>query len=191
MLAPDHQLYTHEEYFALEAQSEAKNEYHQGQIVAMAGASLEHNRIAGNIFNVISNSIKAKPCEVFMSDLRVWIEKNNRYVYPDVTVVCGKPQLLEGRPDTITNPQIIIEVLSETTESIDRGDKFRAYWTLDPLAEYILIDQYRRRVEYFRRLDEKTWELRVLTKQDDVLALQSIAIDIPLPAIYRNVTWEE
>ncbi len=156
----------------------------------MTGASLAHNRIAGNIFTGINNAIDTQPCEAFMSDLRVWIAKENRYTYPDVIVVCGKPQLLERRTDTIVNPTIIIEVLSQSTESIDRSDKFRAYWTLDTLVEYVLIDQYRSRVEYFHQLDEKTWELRVFTKMSDALMLRAIETDIPLSKIYRNVSWE-
>ncbi len=182
-------FYTPEEYFAMEA--EYKSEYHHGEVVAMAGASPNHNRISGNVFRVIGNALEDKPCEVFMNDLRLWVEQKNQATYPDVMVVCEGLKFADGRMDTITNPQIIIEVLSKSTEAYDRSDKFHAYWTLETLKEYVLIDQYRIRVEYFRRLDEKTWELRIFTQLDDLLSLKSIEIKIPLDKIYHKVTWEE
>ena len=188
MLAKERHFYTHEEYFALEEKAEYKSEYRQGEIVAMAGASANHNRISGNVFNALSNTIESKPCEVFMSDLRLWIEKKDLYTYPDVMAICGGLRFAKRRTDTVTNPKVIIEVLSESTEAYDRSDKFRAYWTLDSFEEYVLIDQYRVHVEYFRRMSEKEWLLRVLTKTDDVLKLESIDVEIPLGKIYRNVT---
>jgi len=184
------QRYTPQEYLLREEKAEYKSEYYQGKIVALAGASINHNRIIGNIFNTLSNSIASEPCEVFMSDLRVWIEARNRYVYPDVAVVCGEIDFAEGRDDTITNPKIIIEVLSASTENYDRGDKFRAYWALDSLEEYILVDQYRMRVEYFRQVNERDWFLRVFTKVEEALELKSVGVEIPLEQIYRNVTWD-
>ena len=113
------------------------------------------------------------------------------YTYPDVMVVCGEPEFLEGRSDTIINPKVILEVLSKSTAAYDRSDKFHAYWSLDSFDEYVLIDQYRVHVEYFRRESEKIWELDVLTDIDDVLHLKSIEIEIPLSKIYRNVKWAE
>ena len=106
-------------------------------------------------------------------------------------VICGEPDFIEGRTDTITNPKVIIEVLSKSTAEYDRSDKFHAYWTLDAFEEYVLIDQYRLQVEYFRRVEEKQWELQVFTQMDDRLALKSIAVQIPLNVIYRNITWDE
>ncbi len=106
-------------------------------------------------------------------------------------VVCAKPELVAGRTDTIINPKIIIEVLSKSTAGYDRGDKFQAYWTVDTVEEYVLIDQYRVHVEYFRPVSDKEWLLRVLTKADDVLKLESIEVEIALNKIYRNVTGAE
>jgi Uma2 family endonuclease len=187
MLAQKDHFYTHQEYFAFEEKSEYKNEYRQGEIVAMAGGSANHNRIAGNVFNVLSSAIESKPCEVFISDLRLWAEKKDLYTYPDVMVICGGLEFVEGRTDTITNPKVIIEVLSKSTEAYDRSDKFQAYWSLDSFEEYVLIDQYRVHVEYFRRTSDKEWILRVLTKTDDILKLESIGVEISLNTIYRNV----
>ena len=191
MLTKQHRTYTREEYLLLEEKAEYKSEYRQGKIVAMAGASLNHNRIVSNMHAALYNAIEAKSCEVFMSDLRLWIEKRRLYTYPDVTVICDEPEFVEDRTDTIINPKIIIEVLSKSTESYDRGDKFHAYWTLDTFEEYVLVDQYRVHVEYFRKIDEKIWEIIVLTRADETLTLKSIEIEIPLGKIYRNVEFEE
>lgn len=175
-----------EAYFDFEEQAEYKSEYHQGQIRAMAGTSWKHNQILVNVSSKLVELLADKPCQIAISDIKLAIESENRYTYPDIMIICGQPQFIEGRNDTIVNPEVIIEILSESTEKIDRGDKFRAYWTLDSLKEYVLIDQYRLRVEYFRQLDEKTWELRVLTRPDDQLTLQSLEISLPLNVIYRN-----
>ena len=191
MLARERHVYTHAEYFALEEQAEVRNEYWQGDLVAMTGGSLNHNRIAGNAYTALNNALAGESCEAFIGDVRVWIEQKDIFTYPDVMVICGQPELLEGRIDTITNPKIIVEVLSESTVGYDRSDKFQAYWTLDSLAEYVLIDQYRVRVEYFRRVSEKEWRLLVLTRPDEILTLESVGVEIPLDAIYRHVTWEQ
>jgi Uma2 family endonuclease len=190
MLGKEQNLPTFEEYLTLEEKAAYKSEYHQGQIVAMAGASLAHNRIVSNLHAALYNALQTKPCAVFASDLRLWIEQANRAVYPDIMVICGEPRLVAGRTDTVTNPQIIIEVLSKSTAEEDRSDKFQAYWSLDTFAEYALVDQYRSRVEYFRRVNEKLWELLVFTQPDDVLTLKSIKVELPLAQIYRQVQWE-
>lgn len=191
MLAQQSHFYTYAKYFDLEEQAEYKSEYRQGQIVAMAGGSLNHNRIAKNTAFAIDEALAGKPCESFIGDVRLWIERKDLYTYPDVMVLCSQPQFIEGRTDTITNPNLIIEVLSESTAGYDRNEKFQAYWTLPSLEEYILIDQYRIRVEYFRRMSEKEWRLLVLTSMEDSLYLEAVEVEIPLDRIYRNVTWEE
>lgn len=191
MLAHQDHAYSHTEYFALEAQADYKSEYYRGQIVSMAGASINHNRIVGNVFNALRNNTGGQPCETFMSDLRVRIEQKDFYTYPDVMVVCGGVEFFETRTDTITNPTLIVEVLSESTERFDRRDKFHAYWTLESLAEYVLIDQYQMRVEYFRQVSDREWRLLVLTKPDEILTLETMAVELPLTQIYQNVVWEE
>ncbi|MDM8527339.1 Uma2 family endonuclease [Anaerolineales bacterium HSG24] len=191
MLAYQPQIYyTPAQYLALEKQAETRSEYHQGQIVAMAGASFRHNQVVSNLQATLYQAIGSRNCNVFSSDLRVYIEADNRYTYPDLLVLCEPPQFVDERDDTINNPQIIIEVLSKSTASLDRHEKFQAYWMLDSLKEYVLVDQYKMRVEYFRRVDETVWELRVLTKPEQTLHLQSLDIDIPLSQIYRRVSWE-
>ena len=181
--------YTFKEYLTFEDQSETKNEYHHGYIEAMAGASWEHNQIASNLHAFIHNLLKKKACHVFISNMRVWIEANKRATYPDIVVICGQPEFVESHRDTITNPKVIIEVLSKSTEGEDRGGKFHAYWKLDTLEEYILVDQYTMRLDYFRRENEKLWELQVFTKPDDKVKLKSLNVEIPLSEIYLDVVW--
>ncbi len=191
MFATQKNYYAREKYLELEGQAIEKSEYHQGEIVAMAGASWKHSQISGNVFRIIGNALEDKPCHVSMSDIKLWIEQRDCYTYPDVMVICGEPDFAAGRTDTVTNPVLIIEVLSKSTAEYDRTDKFHASWTLASLQEYVLIDQYRIRVEYFRRIDEQTWELRVLTKLEDRLLLKSIEVELELSQIYRQVKWEE
>lgn len=191
MLSQPDRTYTFEEYLIREERAEYKSEYDQGQIVAMSGASLNHNRIVSNLHATLYNALQGKPCDVFMSDLRLWIAEKRRAVYPDLTVICGEPALVAGRHDTVTNPKTIIEVLSKSTAEDDRSDKFHAYWTLKSFEEYVLVDQYRLHVEYFRRVNPRQWELLVFTQPREILTLKSLDIEIPLEQIYRQVVWEE
>jgi Uma2 family endonuclease len=182
--------FTPAEYLLLEEKAEYKSEYRQGEIVAMAGASINHNRITRNMLALLTNALEARPCETFANDLRLWVAKRNLYTYPDVMVICGQPQFIPGRTDTVTNPQVVVEVLSESTAAYDRGDKFQSYWTLESLRVYILIDQERVRVEYFQRVNEKEWLLRVLTKSEETLLIEPLEVALSLERIYRNVNWE-
>ncbi len=190
MFARQKYYYTHQEYLKLEGQASEKSEYYHGEIVAMAGASWKHSQISGNLFRIIGNAIEDKPCHVAMGDLKVWLEERDYYTYPDIMVICGEPEFVGERTDMVTNPVVIIEVLSKSTAEYDRSDKLHASFTLASLQEYVLIDQYRMKVEYFRRKDQ-LWELRVFTKAEESLGLKSIGVDIPLSQIYRQVKWEE
>ncbi|MDY6868983.1 MAG: Uma2 family endonuclease [Chloroflexota bacterium] len=190
MLANEETLYSHADYFALEEQAEVKSEYYQGHVVAMTGASLNHNRLVRNTTFAINDQLTGQPCEIFIGDVRVWVEKKDVFAYPDVMVVCGSPALMENRTDTLTNPKVIIKVLSPSTMGYDRGEKFQAYWSLDSFEEYVLVDQHQIRVEYFRRVDKTLWELRIFTKLDDSLTLQSIDTKISLHKIYQDVRGE-
>lgn len=182
--------YTPEQYLALEEQANYKSEYRQGQILAMAGGTLNHNRIAGDVYTSIKSQVRKKECETFIGHVRLSIDRKKMYTYPDVMVVCGEPEFVEGRNDTIVNPKIVLEVLSKSTGGYDRSDKFHAYWSLESFEEYVLIDQYRVHVECFRRQSEKIWELNVLTDIEDVLSLHSIKAEIPLREIYQSVVWD-
>ena len=182
--------FTPQEYLALERKSETRNEYYNGEIFAMSGASREHNLIAGNLFRDIGNQLEDRPCETYMSDMRVWIEATGLYTYPDVVVVCGEPRFQDREVDTLLNPTVIVEVLSPTTAAYDRGDKFRHYRRIDSLREFVLISQDRMMVERYTR-QGKDWVLSDMTDPDQVLKLESIGCQIPLGRIYAKIKFPE
>jgi len=182
---PKH-YYTPEEYLALERAADYKSEYVAGEIFAMAGASVDHNTIAGNIFRLLGNQFQGRPCRVFMSDLRVQIAATAMYTYPDVVAVCGPLELASGQRDTLLNPTVIVEVLSPSTEAYDRGAKFDHYWRLPSLTEYVLVAQDQVRVEHFARQGDG-WLLTVARALDETLRLPSLDAILPLAAIYENI----
>lgn len=178
--------YTPEEYLALERNAEFKSEYIDGRIVAMTGASAPHNTIAGNVYHQFRMRFRGTPCRAFISDMRVRIGEGRRYTYPDVVTVCGQPRFADGAADSLTNPELIIEVLSPGTEAYDRGEKFLHYRTIETLQEYVLVAQDRPLVERFTRHGE-FWHLWTVTDLDEELEFTSIGCTIPLREIYENV----
>ncbi len=182
--------FTPQEYLVLERKSETRNEYYNGEIFAMPGASREHNLIAGNLFRDIGNQLEDRPCETYMNDMRVWIEATGLYTYPDVVVVCGEPRFQDREVDTLLNPTVIVEVLSPTTAAYDRGDKFRHYRRIDSLREFVLISQDWMMVERYTR-QGNDWVLSDMTDPDQVLKLESIGCQIPLGRIYAKITFPE
>jgi Uma2 family endonuclease len=149
-----------DEYLAMERASSSKHELWDGEVFAMAGASLVHNVIVGNIARVLGNLLADGPCLVLPSDMKVHIPLTKGYVYPDVSVVCDEPVLLDETQDVITNPSVIVEVLSESTERFDRGDKFIGYRSLPSLRDYVLVSQTHVRVEHYQRQADQSWLLR-------------------------------
>jgi Uma2 family endonuclease len=180
------QRYSPEEYLELERKAECKSEYLNGFIFAMAGGSREHNVIAGNAFARLHAQVTGRPCEVYMSDMRVKISDTGLYTYPDVVVVCGERRFEDSHVDTLLNPTVLIEVLSESTEAYDRGDKFAHYRRLDSLAEYVMIAQDKIRVEQYARQGNK-WILTEFSQLSDTLPLASIGCDLPLREIYDRI----
>lgn len=178
--------YTPEEYLALERLAEFKSEYLDGRIVAMTGASAAHNRITGAVYAELRSRLRGRPCDAFIADMRVQIGGGRRYVYPDVVVVCGEPRFLDGALDTLTNPALIVEVLSPGTEAYDRGEKFVHYRAIESLREYVLVAQDRVLVERFVRGGDY-WTLATLTDLDASLELASVECSIPLREIYYGV----
>ena len=152
-------MYSAEEYLELERAAEYKSEYYRGEIFAMAGAGRNHNRIKENLSIEIGFFLKGKSCQSFSSDMRVHIPENTLYTYPDLLILCGKPEFLDGQTDTMLNPSVIIEVLSPSTESYDRGKKFRFYRGIDSLVEYILIDSTELSAEVHRKGSDDSWRL--------------------------------
>ena len=179
-------IVTPAEYLALERRAREKSEYVNGRIYAMSGASRLHNLIAGNIFGELRAQLRGRPCEIYTNDMRVKVQRTGMYTYPDVVALCEEPRLEDGEFDTLLNPSVIVEVLSPSTESYDRGEKFAHYRRLDSLREYVLVAQVTRRVEHFRR-EGDSWVLTEISASDGELTLSSIGCALKLTEIYERV----
>jgi Uma2 family endonuclease len=186
--SPQQPQLTPDEYLQMEAQSPVKHEYIDGQIYARAEASDPHVTIAGNLATLLRSHVRGSGCRVYISDMKARIEALNRFYYPDVLVTCD-PRDLET-PTYKRFPTLIVEVLSDSTEAFDRGDKFADYQTLESLREYVLINTKRQRVECFRRNDEGLWVLQFYTPQQASFRLDSIGFEGTLDALYENVVFE-
>ncbi len=177
---------TPEEYLAFERAAHEKHELIDGEIVAMSGGSPQHVLIANNIGGELRSLLRLGPCRVFGSDLRVQISDSDLYTYPDVTVVCESPRFEDDRRDSLVNPLVIFEVLSDSTESYDRGEKFARYRTLPSLADYVLVSQKRPLVEHFHRQGDGSWLLRAFGAGER-LPLPSLGCEIAVDEIYLKV----
>lgn len=182
--------YSPEEYLELETAAKSKSEYRNGQIIPMSGGTPNHNQIVVNLTTAINFALKGQPYRVFTSDLRLWIPQVRLYTYPDLMVVSGQLQFAEGRRDTITNPLIIVEVLSESTANYDRGEKFRLYRTVPTLEEYILISQAEMHIEQFAKTADNKWILSEYDGQDTILTLNHIQFQVTLKDIYDKVEFD-
>ena len=179
-------LLTPEEYLTSERKAIFKNEYLDGRIITMSGASREHNLITGNMLTELNLQLRSRACEVYAGDMRVRTSPTGPYFYPDVVVVCDAPQFEDNVFDTLLNPTLIVEVLSPSTEVYDKGEKFARYQELSSLREYLLVAQDRVHVEHYR-LIEAAWVPIQFDSLDDVLSLVSIECELPLQEIYRRV----
>lgn len=180
--------FTPKEYLAFERRSEFKSEYVGGEIVAMTGSSRRHNLIAGNLFATLHSQLKKnRSCELFANDMRVRVPVEDMYAYPDVVVACGEPRFEDNELDTLLNPVLIVEVLSKSTESYDRGTKSAAYRTLPSFTEYLVVAQDQVHVEHSMRQPDGAW---LLTETDDLgaaLALPSVGCTLLLADVYDRV----
>ena len=179
--------YTPEEYLALERQAECKSEYYAGEIFAMAGASRWHNLIVANVIGELRSQLKGRPCTTYPSDMRLQISPTGLYTYPDVTVVCGDARFEDTQQDTLLNPTLIVEVLSESTEAYDRGGKFAHYRKLASLMEYVLITQTKPHVEHYVRQPDNRWLLAEADSLHHTLHLPSIDCHLSLAEVYDKV----
>lgn len=179
-------IVTPAEYLALERSAREKSEYVNGRIYAMAGTSRVHSLIVTNVIRELSNELRGRPCEIHGSDMRVKVQHTGMYTYPDVVALCGEAQLEDAELDTLLNPSVIVEVLSPSTESYDRGEKFAHYRRLDTLQEYVLVAQVRHRVEHFRREGDH-WVLTEVSDADGTLTLSSLGCTLALADIYERV----
>lgn len=178
---------TPEDYLAIERKAEYKNEYFDGEIFAMTGASREHNLIAINICSELRQQLKGRPCEVYPSEMRVRVPAARLYTYPDVVVVCGEPLFEDDNVDTLLNPTLLVEVLSKFTESYDRGKKFGYYRTLPSLAEYLLVAQDEYRIERYRKQADGNWLLSDETSLEGTIESVSIECRLALSEVYDRV----
>lgn len=180
-----------DEYFLLEEAGEGKHEYYSGAIYDMTGASRWHNLLAANVVGMLHAQLRGKSCTVYLSDLRLKVEATGLYTYPDAQVVCGDFHYADGRTDTVTNPTVIVEVLSPSTEAYDRGKKFQQYRTIASLREYLLISQDNMHVEHYQRQDEHRWQLTEYSQPAQQVVLTAIGCTLSLAAIYEKVEFEE
>jgi Uma2 family endonuclease len=175
------------DYLDAERLALEKHEYYKGEIFAMSGASIAHNKIFSNSFISIGAQLKGKKCQPFGSDLRIHIPKNTLFTYPDISIVCGETETTDDKFDTITNPSVIIEILSPTTRNYDKGEKFTLYREIDSLQEYILIDSERIMVEKFIRNPDNSWQLTEYKTIEQSFSIATAGIEMKLIDIYEGV----
>ena len=177
-----------QDYLDIEASADTCYEYHNGKIFAMAGGTIEHGLISGNTFGEIKFGLRnaKKACQVINSEVKLHVDQANKFLHPDVMVVCGDLERSDSTPHAIVNPTVIIEVLSKTTERYDRGDKFFAYRQISTLKEYILIDQYQVLVDAYQRRGD-LWKISRLTDMTQVLRLSSLGLEINIASLYEGV----
>ena len=186
MSAVPNSRYTPEQYLEMDRQADHRSEYVNGEILAMAGASRIHNLIVTNIVREVSTRLRGRPCETYSNDMRVKISPV-RYTYPDVVVACDQPQFTDSHLETLTNPIVVLEVLSPSTETDDRGWKFAHYRQLATLTDYLLVSQDKPFVEHYTRQTDNQWILTELSGLDAVLRLPSLDCELPLSEIYERV----
>jgi len=181
------QPYTVAEYLEFERQSPERHEFYRGEMFLMTGASRWHNLVVTNLCREVSQKLKDRPCRVYPSDLRVHAGDCGLYTYPDVTIVCGEEEYLDDHQDTLLNPLVLIEVLSDSTEKYDRGRKFEMYRTIDSLRAYVLVSQDRALVELYELQDDRCWKFSVASGLDEDISIDSLQIELALAEIYDKV----
>ncbi len=193
--------YTPEEYLALEEVADYKSEYIDGQIIPMESritnpvvpttrGSINHNKLAGNLYAALNFAFRQQDYQVFISDVRLWIPEKQLFTYPDVMIIAGEPQYVNNRTDMIANPVVIIEVLSKSTQAYDRGEKFNAYRTIPSFQEYLLVDQTRIHVEQSYITSKKQGWFREYDEEDEAIALAAVPFQITLNDLYSKVKFE-
>ncbi len=181
-------LYTPEEYFERDECFDGRLEYVNGEIIAMAGESPEHNKVAGNIYLNLRISFRGRSCEVYIENVRVRVSES-QYRYPDVVALCGEPEFENTRPQTLLNPMVVFEVLSSSTEHKDTGEKFDEYLQNPTLTDYVLVAQDAMRVRHVHRISENDWQVFSYTQPEDILHLESLDVSLTLADIYAEITF--
>jgi Uma2 family endonuclease len=178
---------TPEQYLEIERKAEFKSEYYQGEMFAMSGARLAHIQIVANAMRELGSRLGDGPCQPLSNDMRVCVKPVGLYTYPDIVIVCGEPSFIDNEFDTLLNPTVIIEVLSDSTEVFDRNKKFELYGSLESLAEYVMISSRRVRVERYTRQPDGTWNYGDKTSLEDTVDLKSVDCHLPLAGLYKRV----
>lgn len=182
---------TSQEYLASERDAEQKHEFYRGEMFAMGDASFAHNQITTNIGTRVNTLLRNRDCAVTLNDLRVKITATGLYTYPDVVVTCESPRFEDEQSDTLLNPQVIMEVLSKSTESHDRGKKFEHYRQIESLREYVLVAQDHPQIERFLRQEDRHWLLDEASGLDAVLRLTTIDVTLKLADVYAKVRFPQ
>lgn len=180
-------IITETEYLELERKAEHKSEFYKGELFAMAGATKEHNKIVASLIFQIGLHLQGKDCSFFPSDLRLHNYENGLYTYPDVTIVCGEEKYLDDSFDTLTNPTVLIEVLSPATEDYDRGTKFKLYRTISSLQNYLVVSSTEHAAEVYTRNDDK-WILSTAKRKQESLYISAIDYTLKLADIYAQIS---
>lgn len=181
--------YTVDEYLDLEVASNRRHEYRCGDIVEMTGGTPAHNELIRALTVILSLGLRGQPYQVFLVDQRLWLPASNLYTYPDAMIVPRPIELQAGRKDTVTNPIVIAEVLSDSTAAYDRGNKFTAYQTLPTFQEYLLIDQSQPHVEQFVKQSNHQWQLHTYDGLESRLTLTTVSAEIMLAELYENISF--
>lgn len=178
---------TAQEYLEIERASKEKHELHYGTLITMTGASLKHNQIVRNLIVSIGSYLKGKSCNLFPSDLRTKVFTEDSFTYPDITIVCGEPELMDEHFDTLLNPSVIIEVLSPSTEKYDKGFKFFHYMQIPSLNEYIMISSTGIYIHISRKQNDSSWKFEEITNPITSLFINTIEHNISVHDIYDEV----
>jgi Uma2 family endonuclease len=183
--------YTPEEYLELEEKALYKSEYRNGEIIPMTGGTTNHNQIALNFASSLLYAIRGKKYRVFIGDVRLWIPEYREYTYPDVIVTDGKPLYAGKNNTTVTNPLLIVEVLSKSTKNYDQGDKFTFYRSIPQFKEYVLVEQNQYQVMHYSKTNKGEWIFREYKSEDDIVKLQHLDFEISLVDIYQDVNFDD
>ena len=187
MQAQARKLYSPEEYLELEINSEERHEYIKGEITSMTGGTPNHNKIVGNFYAYLNFALKGQPYDVFVTDQRLWIPEAEIHTYPDVMVIAQPLKYAENRRDTLTNPLLIVEVLSKSTRAYDKDNKFAAYRTIPSFQEYLLIDQYSIHIEHYSKTEPHKWIFIEYDNPQALVSLFSLDFQIESADIYDKV----
>lgn len=178
---------TAKEYLKFERKSGMKHEYFDGEIFAMAGAKRNHNIVNQNLNGLVWQHLKNKDCESYSGDMRIFVPETGLYTYPDLVIVCGEPQFQDDVFDTLLNPTLLVEVLSESTEGYDRGKKFQHYRSIESLQEYVLVSQDEAWIEKYVKRGDGFWTLSEAVGLDSEIEFSSIECKIPLSEVYDKI----